>query len=359
MAPLRPTYVWITAHLVLCSRSRFSFYRRFQDISRAGPARNRVKRCIVFRSAGLGLVSLTNIYVCTYLIMCLPLTAMLTSSMRTTIHSENVGMNDASEYRGQCFINSLIGVPEAFWFEAPILLTLYPSPNIPHLSVMLFVREVSHESVQFIHFISLWPRSIKYLRLMNYQPAGLQASRTLHLHLYAQTAELRICIESAVWAIYTEFRCISVLDMDDCIVDVPDSSLNASVGGLFTDFQQWYNKNWLVYINVALNIHRSTIYLTNTTTQPRPIFSSLQNARQTFPYTVPLVDICTCSWKTMEFMLVSASEPATSFAWYSRTLRMRRGPSTNICTIDKTLRMPTNITVPIASGFYRNDELLV
>jgi hypothetical protein len=46
--------------------------------------------------------------------MCVPLTAMLTSSMRTTLHSETVGMKVAFEYRGRCFINSLTGKPEAF-----------------------------------------------------------------------------------------------------------------------------------------------------------------------------------------------------------------------------------------------------
>jgi len=61
----------------------------------------------------------------------------------------------------------------------------------------------------------------------------------------------------------------------------------------------------------------------------------LQNTRQTFPYTVLLVGTCTRSWKTTEFMLVPASELVTSLAWYSRTLRMRRGPSTNICTGNK------------------------
>jgi hypothetical protein len=85
------------------------------------------------------------------------------------------------------------------------------------------------------------------------------------------------------------------------------------------------------------------VCLINTTTDPRPNFSSLQNAWQTFAYTVPLVDICTCSWKTIEFMLASASEPATSFAWYSRTLRMRRGPNTNICTTIKIWKTPANM----------------
>jgi hypothetical protein len=33
--------------------------------------------------------------------------------MRITLHSENVGMNDASEYRGRCF-KYFESVPEAF-----------------------------------------------------------------------------------------------------------------------------------------------------------------------------------------------------------------------------------------------------
>jgi hypothetical protein len=66
MAQPWPTYVWITAHLDLCNRSCFHFYGRFANISRAhvpGPARNRVKQCIVLRSTGLGLLSITNMYV--------------------------------------------------------------------------------------------------------------------------------------------------------------------------------------------------------------------------------------------------------------------------------------------------------
>jgi hypothetical protein len=116
-----------------------------------------------------------------------------------------------------------------------------------------------------------------------------------------------------------------------------------------------------VYINVALNVLWSSmyVYIIDTTTDPRPSFSSLQNSWQTFAYTVLLVDICTCSWKTIEFMLASASEPATSFAWYSRTLRMRRGPNTNICTTVKIGRTPSNIVYPIEFEFYRNDEPLV
>ncbi|KAG2738591.1 hypothetical protein P692DRAFT_20841864, partial [Suillus brevipes Sb2] len=38
-------------------RSRLPFYRRFQNTSRAGTSRNRAKRCIVYRSAGLGMCS--------------------------------------------------------------------------------------------------------------------------------------------------------------------------------------------------------------------------------------------------------------------------------------------------------------
>ena len=118
-------------------------------------------------------------------------------------------------------------------------------------------------------------------------------------------------------------------------------SVQVRVGGSLTSSSDT-TRNGIVYINVALNILRSSICLINTTTDSRPNFSSLQNAWQAFPYTVPLVDICTCSWKTIEFMLVSASESATSFAWYSRTLRMRRGPITNICTTTKTWRTPSS-----------------
>ncbi|KAG2738266.1 hypothetical protein P692DRAFT_20471948 [Suillus brevipes Sb2] len=57
----RPTYGWITAHLVLCNRSRFAFYRRFQGSS----ARNRVKRCIVFQSAGHRVGVNNEYHVCT------------------------------------------------------------------------------------------------------------------------------------------------------------------------------------------------------------------------------------------------------------------------------------------------------
>jgi hypothetical protein len=77
--------------------------------------------------------------------------------------------------------------------------------------------EASHESAQFIRFLSLWPRWIKYLRLMSYRPPGLHASRTHHPHLYAQTAELRKRVELAVWEIYTESHCISVPDMEHFI----------------------------------------------------------------------------------------------------------------------------------------------
>ncbi|KIK40832.1 hypothetical protein CY34DRAFT_245093 [Suillus luteus UH-Slu-Lm8-n1] len=90
-------------------------------------------------------------------------------------------------------------------------------------------------------------------------------------------------------------------------------SIQVRVGGSLTSSSDT-TRDGSVYINVALNNHRSSICLINTTTDPRPNISSLQNAQQPFPYTVPLVDICTCSWKTIEFMLVSASEPATSFA---------------------------------------------
>jgi hypothetical protein len=81
-----------------------------------------------------------------------------------------------------------------------------------------------------------------------------------------------------------------------------------------------------------------------------------RTTRQTVTYTILLVCICTCSWKTIDSMLVSASEPATSLAWYSRTLRMSRGPSTNIWTPNKISEAPESITVPVVSGFYGNDK---
>jgi hypothetical protein len=70
--------------------------------------------------------------------------------------------------------------------------------------------EVSHESARFIRFLSLWPRWIKYLGRMSYQPSRLHTSRTLHLHLYVQIAKPCKHVELAVWEIYTESRCISV-----------------------------------------------------------------------------------------------------------------------------------------------------
>ncbi|KAG2739803.1 hypothetical protein P692DRAFT_20915394 [Suillus brevipes Sb2] len=63
-AALTDIIVWITVqHLALCGRFRSPFYRRFPNItgSRTWPAGNHVKRCTVFRSAGLGSVSITNI----------------------------------------------------------------------------------------------------------------------------------------------------------------------------------------------------------------------------------------------------------------------------------------------------------
>jgi len=90
-------------------------------------------------------------------------------------------------------------------------------------------------------------------------------------------------------------------------------SVQVQVSGSLTSSSDT-TRNGFVYINVALNILRSSICLINTTTDFPPNFSSLQNARQPFPYTVPLVNICTCSWKTIEFISMSASEPATSFA---------------------------------------------
>ena len=75
-------------------------------------------------------------------------------------------------------------------------------------------------------------------------------------------------------------------------------------------------------------------------------------------YTPLPVEMCMRSWKTMEPMPIPASELATSSAWYSRTLRMSRGPSTNICMIEAISRTPKKIWVPTEIEFFRNDELL-
>lgn len=52
-------------------------------------------------------------------------------------------------------------------------------------------------------------------------------------------------------------------------------------------------------------------------------------------WTLLLVLTLTRSWKEIEFIALAASESVTNFAWYSRTLRMRRGPSTDSCTVSK------------------------
>ncbi|KIK38382.1 hypothetical protein CY34DRAFT_395680 [Suillus luteus UH-Slu-Lm8-n1] len=57
---------------------------------------------------------------------------MLATSMRTMLHSENAGMNDAFEYRGQYFINSL----QVYLRPSDVNLP-FSSPSIPHLPVML------------------------------------------------------------------------------------------------------------------------------------------------------------------------------------------------------------------------------
>jgi hypothetical protein len=161
-----------------------------------------------FDLLALGSVSITNLYVCTYLILCFALTAMLTSSRMGSNRSYkdtnptynlqyahnatlwNVGINDASEY---CFINSLTEVTEAFWFEVLILLTLCSrSPNVLHIRPVMLICDRAGPEVRAIHSFSFTLAQIrmKYRRLINYQPYGLHASRTLRLHLYTQTAEL-------------------------------------------------------------------------------------------------------------------------------------------------------------------------
>jgi hypothetical protein len=57
----------------------------------------------------------------------------------------------------------------------------------------------------------------------------------------------------------------------------------------------------------------------------------------------------------MEVMAVAESESATSLAWYSRMLRIRRGPNTNDCTISEIWNNPVPIA-PLREYSYRNDE---
>jgi hypothetical protein len=118
---------------------------------------------------------------------------MLIISMRTTLHSENAGMNDAFEYRGRCLINSLQVDLRPSDLKFP-----FSSPSVHHPAYLIslscsFVVKANHdsESARSIRFLSLSPRSIKYLRLMNYQLSGLHTSRSFHFHLYVQRAELR------------------------------------------------------------------------------------------------------------------------------------------------------------------------
>ena len=89
----------------------------------------------------------------------------------------------------------------------------------------------------------------------------------------------------------------------------------------------------------------STQWLWKTTMELRTKFShSLQQVLilHQFPcYTSLPVDTWMCSWKAIADMAVPASELATSLAWYSRMLRMRRGPSTNICKGKTRSRTPT------------------
>jgi len=73
-------------------------------------------------------------------------------------------------------------------------------------------------------------------------------------------------------------------------------------------------------------------------------------------YTPLLVDICMCSWKAIVVMPVPSSEVATSLAWYSRMLRMRRGPSTNICTTVTNWSTALYITAPTEDKFCRNNQ---
>jgi len=60
-------------------------------------------------------------------------------------------------------------------------------------------------------------------------------------------------------------------------------------------------------------------------------------------YTSPLVDTCARCWKVIVLNSVPASEFTTCLAWYSRMLRMRRGPNTNNCMNLAIEAMPTKL----------------
>jgi hypothetical protein len=72
-----------------------------------------------------------------------------------------------------------------------------------------------------------------------------------------------------------------------------------------------------------------------TTTDPQPNFSAEHSTN------IPLYSTASLYMYTLlEYNRFHASEPATSLVWYSRTLRIRRGPSTNICTPNKIPEQP-------------------
>jgi hypothetical protein len=76
----------------------------------------------------------------------------------------------------------------------------------------MFIRATwirsSHESERLGDFVRFRPSGWS---VWGYRPSGLHASRTLHLYLCAQTAKFRKLVKLAFWAIYAEYRCISVL----------------------------------------------------------------------------------------------------------------------------------------------------
>jgi len=57
------------------------------------------------------------------------------------------------------------------------------------------------------------------------------------------------------------------------------------------------------------------------------------------------------AWKAIVDMPIPVLEFTTSSAWYSRTLRMRRGPSTNICTNETV-----SVTPPKIAEIYINSK---
>jgi hypothetical protein len=95
---------------------------------------------------------------------------------------------------------------------------------------------------------------------------------------------------------------------------------------------KWLNK----YHNECWNQERNNFML------PAVQQTTVCSTKHLPCYTPLPVDICTRSWKAIEVMAVAALEWATAFklAEYSRTPRIRRGPSKDNCTTSKIWSKP-------------------